>query len=1007
MAMCAERLGTVVGELRSRPGHEKVRALMHELCTVGLDVPSTDISLEVPIPEVQGRMDALFGSTVLEFKRDLQREAKDAESQLTRYLEEKERETGRRYLGIATDGASFVAYQISDGKLKKVDDYQPRGDDPRALLEWLDTAVSVRQDLSPDPEVIRREFGRGSLSYACSMERLKELWKRTCSIPEAELKKALWSRHLEFVYGTLIDPDELFLQHTYLTIVAKTMALRILVSGPIPAGELLQGTPFTEIGLNGAVEADFFDWVLLAGDEGTDLVERLSQQVARFRLSEIEVDVLKAIYESLIDPEQRHYLGEYYTPDWLAEWICKKAVPNPLSTRVFDPSCGSGTFLFQAVRRYLAEAEAAGVPLQQALEDCTDHVMGLDVHPVAVMFARVTYLLAIGPERLQARTNKIFINVYLGDALQWDVHPFLSEEEVEIAVPGEPPLRFPGAVAGNPNLLNDVLVRMRELADRNRKVRTFESWMNAHTELPEQDRKILAESYEKMRKLHEAGRNHIWTFIVRNLTRPLWMSRPEGRPDVVIGNPPWLRFNAMSASLKEKFRRASKDRALWVGGKVATHQDLSAYFFARCAERYLHQGGRIAFIMPYASLSRAQYKGFRSGRYIAPRGTDGAIIRFDDVWTFDSNVKPLFPVPSAVIFGHRAPTTATLPKHVEAFQGALPSRDVSACTATKHLECKNVPWPNFADAPGGSIYRDRFRQGATIVPRRLTVVNRVEAGAFGSNPAAPLVTSRIGAQDKKPWRELKPLRGQVESQFLRPLLLGESIAPYRILSQLEAVIAWDDKRQTLLDSSVALEDGYGHLSRWLGSAERLWEENKSSDMSLNGQLDYYGKLGSQFPIAPVRIVYAKSGTNPAAAIVEDQTCLIDHVLYWMPAASRPEAQYLLAILNSDAACRRVRTLQSVGQFGPRHFDKVMFSLPIPKFQQSEALHRKLAELAIEAEQYAVQVDLEGCRTFQSARKHIRAGLAEQGISNEIDLLVSELLTDTRNAGNAVNAEAVG
>ena len=167
--------------------------------------------------------------------------------------------------------------------------------------------------------------------------------------------------------------------------------------------------------------------------------------------------------------------------------------------------------------------------------------------------------------------------------------------------------------------------------------------------------------------LDEEGRNDIWTYIVRNLTRPLWLSLRNGKPDVLIGNPPWLRYNAMSAPLQEKFRKASQLRGLWAGGRLATHQDLSGYFFARCVERYLARDGRIAFVMPGAALSRGQYEGFRSGRYGDRAGNTNAIVQFDEVWKFDSDVQPLFEVPSCVIFAHKAAITSSLPRTVIAF----------------------------------------------------------------------------------------------------------------------------------------------------------------------------------------------------------------------------------------------------------------------------------------------------------------------------------------------------
>jgi hypothetical protein len=121
MTITPSRLQAIVNSLQSRPGHEHVRGLVRELCVVGLDAPDLAISFEVPVPDVRGRIDALFGSTIFEFKRDLRRELNDAEEGLTRYLGDRERATGRRYLGIATDGAEFIAYELANGRLNRLD----------------------------------------------------------------------------------------------------------------------------------------------------------------------------------------------------------------------------------------------------------------------------------------------------------------------------------------------------------------------------------------------------------------------------------------------------------------------------------------------------------------------------------------------------------------------------------------------------------------------------------------------------------------------------------------------------------------------------------------------------------------------------------------------------------------------------------------------------------------------------------------------------------------------
>src|SRR5262249_37851455 len=139
----------------------------------------------------------------------------------------------------------------------------------------------------------------------------------------------------------------------------KAIAARVL---DLPVGDptaLLSGRALADEGIVGAVEADFFDWVLKR-PAGGELVRHVALQTARFRLRDVETDVLKVLYESLVDPDERHDLGEYYTPDWLAGRIVAAAIDAPLSQRVLDPACGSGTFLFHAVRRLIAAGREAG-----------------------------------------------------------------------------------------------------------------------------------------------------------------------------------------------------------------------------------------------------------------------------------------------------------------------------------------------------------------------------------------------------------------------------------------------------------------------------------------------------------------------------------------------------------------------------------------------------------------------------------------------------------------------
>ena len=344
-------LQELVAELATRPGHEKVRHLLSKLLTDGLGASSRDLSFEHQTIEVRGRIDALLGRTVIEIKSDLRKEI--FEAQLAGYLKDRRAVTGQDFIGMVTDGATFRVFELDDGNiLAELGSHVPSIDAPGALLRWLESVVALQDRLHPDIPRIRIELGRESVLYRVAMRELRALWERLRDHPEVVLKRQLWDRLLRVAYGTEIDAPGLFLQHTYLVILAKAIATSALAERlPETGRELLDGEPFRDLGILNAVEADFFDW-LLSDSQGDALVLRIAHQAQRFELGAIDVDVLKGLYESLIDPAQRHDLGEYYTPDWLAARVCAAAIDEPLVQRVIDPSCGSGTFLFQALRLF-------------------------------------------------------------------------------------------------------------------------------------------------------------------------------------------------------------------------------------------------------------------------------------------------------------------------------------------------------------------------------------------------------------------------------------------------------------------------------------------------------------------------------------------------------------------------------------------------------------------------------------------------------------------------------
>lgn len=977
-----------------------VRAL---LLNGGLDLEDDDIQVRLEAQAGDGRrIDVEAGFTVIEVKKDLRPASivPEAIVQLGGYVRQRVAQFHQRYVGVLTDGLDWRLYHPEpDGTLSEVSRLQLNESEPDTsrLLAWLGAVLATEQHVAPTPTEVDRRLGAASPGHALDSATLRDLWNASKDDPQVQIKRTLWARLLTTVFGSLFeDDDELFLNHTYLVLTAGVIAHEVvgIPSATLAPLDVVAGTQFSQAGVHGVVEGDFFDWVLDAPD-GEAFVRSLTRRLSRFNWSAVEHDVLKHLYESVIDTEQRKHLGEYYTPDWLAERMVAEVVDDALNQRVLDPACGSGTFLFHAVRRYLAAADLEAMHNEDAIAGAVEHVFGLDLHPVAVALARTTYLLALGTARLGGRRGEFSVPVYLGDSLQWQIDLDLFNANALSVLTSDggglfaEHLVFPASVLADADSFDRLVKELSDKATTRRRGSarpSIEQILRKHG-IGGTDADTIRATFSLLCELHDNRRNHVWGYYVRNLARPIWLSRPEGKVDRLVGNPPWLAYRYMKPDMQEVFRKRCEERNLWSGGKLATQQDLSAYFVVRAAELYLREGGRLAFVMPRAALSRQAFAGFRAGSYV-PHSR----IAFGRPWDLDLVRPNLFPVPSCVVIGDgNVGKSVALPSDALQWSGSLRrNAGQSWATAAPLLTMVDayVRAAAIDDAPR-SPYGERFSNGATVYPRVLFVVERVEAaGGLGLPRGVTHVRSRRSTLEKPPWKKLRDREANVEERFLFKLHLGSTIVPFRALEPETVVLPRDDGP---LDETAL--DRYPLLATWWRDAETLWDRNKgtSTHMSLSEQVDYHGKLASQFPIPSLRVVYTKAGNTLTAARVTDATSVIDHKLYWAACQSEGEARYLVAVLNAAETTKQVEPLQSRGLFGARDFDKYVWWLPIPQFDAADTFHAALVSMSAHAERVAADVDLVGVTSFQAARKKVRHALADSGVDAEMDALVARLL----------------
>ncbi|MFG1374243.1 N-6 DNA methylase [Xanthobacter oligotrophicus] len=946
------------------------------------------------------RIDVEVGATVIEVKRDLRAERvrREAEEQLAGYVAMRAEQTGLRYVGILTDGTAWYCYHVVDAELRQVSEITCEAGEIERLVVWLEGVLATTHGLVPTADAIEARLGATSSSYLLDRATISAIYQRNKSEPSIIMKRTLWARLLTSALGTQFeDRDDLFIEHTLLVNSAEIIAHAVLGLHPetINPAALLGGERFDESGIYGVVEQDFFDWVVEL-EEGRAFVRTLSRRLARFDWSAVEQDVLKVLYESIIGAETRKRLGEYYTPDWLAHIVVEETVDTPLTQRVLDAACGSGTFLFHAIRRYFSAAEASGMAIPEQIKGVTRHVIGMDLHPVAVTLARVTYLLAIGRDRLVHPDRRtIQIPVYLGDSLQW------QEQSLDLWSAGnltiraddsrelfDSELRFPDALLDDAARFDELVNELANRAARRRSGAAVPS-LNAvfqRLAIPQQHRPVIEGTFRTMCRLHDEGRDHIWGYYVRNLARPMWLAREANRVDALVGNPPWLAYRHMPTDMQVAFRSMSEARGIWAGAELATQQDLSGLFAVRACQLYLRRGGKFGLVMPNTAIDREHYRGFRSGRY--GDATIGLAVAFSEPWDLRRIRPHFFPRASSVVFGERADGhPVSMPEQAQIWAGRLPATNASWEQAGPSLK-RAVGRLHRSGTLTRSPYAPAFTQGAVLLPRVAFFVERQTVSALGLPQGRVSVTSSRSIQEKNPWKSVKSLVGIVEVEFLRPVFTGENILPYRITGENLAIVPCSSRY--ILDSEqIELNVGLHH---WWSKAEEVWNKWRSNEkMDLKEQLNFQSKLSKQLPIPELRVLYNRSGMHVVAAKTENRRAIVTSGLYWCSTRTHKEADYICALLNSQITTELTRPLMSYGK-DERDIAKHVWDLPIPTFDESNTTHMRLAHLGAAAEQIAATFSINPDLHFAATRRHIRQLIEGTPEGREIEEIVYELIS---------------
>ena len=1048
-----EAFGLVVERHKSSASENDIRNAFQRFMETAGVAEASEMTTERP-PGVgnPGRMDLYVHNTCIEFKTNILRGgAADPEyvAQLDGYLKNLLKAGSGVRNGILTDGVHYFLRRVGEEDLplqkNETRSIFDRPEQAPRLREYLHGIISApAENISPTAENLERHFGNSSDAFLAGNLLLKEAYDAHREDPTVAVKRRLWQDLLQVALGKDAatagdESDWLFIRHTYITsLIAVIMQQQLLGDVAHHASErpdaLLKGHILAEQSdLHGVIDADLFTWPTEVG-ESTYLRE-IARVVEWFDWTQNAKEVGPTLYQNVITQEERKRLGEYYTPRWLAKEITETVVDAPLSQRVLDPSCGSGTFIETAVEHILNHS--GGLSRTETLKKLQENVVGIDIHPVAVQLAKATWVMAAADTIRAARTEgtgAVSAPIYLGDSMQlrYDTGTLSASQSIELetheTLPGHTaPIIFsiPRELARQQADIDRLISEMATAIDEGRNA---EQVADSY-QMSDACRQSMKAVAALMADLHAADRNHVWAYYIRNMIRPAVIA--EEKVDRIIGNPPWLTYSQSADIIRTEIREMSEQRyQIWAGGKLAPHQDIATLFYTRCAELYARPGAQIGMVMPHSALRTGQHLRWRSGNYKRKGGRNapsiGLNLRAHEPWDLDNVIPDFFPMPASVVFaqyigvGQGAPLA---PATVQVWHGDWQEDYAGISRKSEAL--------HHDDGKFKSPYAELSSQGPTIVDRRLFFVETVPHTVMLPTANTTNVKPRLSSQDKMNYEgQLNQMEGVVSNDHLFDVYLGECIAPYVTLDPLKAALPVHRLTMTMPmshddcegDKHHACQLGVAELHptmqrRWNNAAEMFREAHKNQAIKdLYSNLNHLNKLTSQLEYLQgaitgdetVRVAYTTQG-QPTAAIIKDKQAILDHKLYQTICQSVDEACYLTAVLNSKGLTNAVVEFMTKGLYGARDFHKHGWKLPIPRYDANDPLHVPLSELGMIAEQECATLIANsdimskpaGDAQSREARKLLRHEWQPNSeVAQDIEATIAELLSDPAQAALA-------
>lgn len=992
------------------------------------------------------RQDARLNRVIVEFKKKgsfrestTSRKFIEARAQLTdRYIPNQARSDRHQesdYIGVCFDGVHFAfVFVEADGRIRTTALREFDYSSAHAFVLALDednrrslTPQNVSDDFGPNSPLagqtiaaLWNDLNSGLGVHVNRVEMLYEEWndlfEQTTSL--GKIARARLNKHLPSI-GIPVNSDPtrvLFVLHTYHALVFKLLAAELALANTILRGiqqdycfavstlgdpelfsslqeDIEESRLFRQVNIRNFVEGSFFSWYLVQPSSGlAEAIRGIMQRLSLYRLSGLRLsqtrDVIKRIYQQLLPPVLRHNIGEFFTPEWLVEFTLDRVGyrgADILQKKFLDPCCGSGNFLIHAIERYKEQAQAANWTSQEILRGVIDHIFGFDLNPLAVLTARINYLIAISD--LIATHSEVEIPIYQADAVYAPTlenagnAPKMRKYQVGTRKKSIN-LLLPESLITNSRIFGQVIEVMETSIKENDSVDRFIAHLDSEPGYARNVRKLVWEAplrqmFLEVQQLEKDDWNRIWCRIVRNY----FASVAIGKCQLIAGNPPWVRWSELPERYIRRIKPTCEAYAIFSEDKYfgGNELDISAMITYSVADKWLDNQGRLSFLIPQQHFQSQSSGGFRQFKV---KGVSLKVLRVDDfvkvrpwpdlgnkpsVITLVKGATTEYPVP---YFDWRREPSTTLSED-ESLKSAEPKLVVEELEAN----ALNDPGQRWAILPKLEFQQLRVLEGED--PNRqgrkgiLTDLN----GAYFIELVGPgrrRRTVRFRNAPDEGRHDVRSITQEIELDLVYPLIKGaQNIRAFYATTSLLHVIIPNTgiTPKAIPTRSQLIAMGYVNAVRYFDTvnARGLLDDRSTWRGRMKPQFERLVDRGlieahevpnyaiynvGQYTFAPYKVVWAEMAGSLQAAVISEaevpfgggyKPIVPDHKVYFVDFEESAPAHFVCALLNSDPVRRFIDSFTIKIQVGTlfRH-------LTLPRYDATNPDHDRLVRLSLRA-----------------------------------------------------------